>query len=161
MATQSSPLTKINKNTFVEGYWSLTPTAKSLYPFPVNSGQVVSKDFIIKLDQILNILFDHLNQNPFSNKSFPLNSEMTSVVRPEADRPRSPERVWMTIRHVQYLGLSNCRLCGKTNGSSEYIIEEGKTKWIIPQGLMHYYQDHRVQPSQEFHDMIMNIDLKN
>ena len=45
---------------------------------------------------------------------------------------------------VSYRGSSNCRLCGKLNGWHELEIIRGSTKWIIPEGYVHYLEDHRV-----------------
>jgi hypothetical protein len=44
----------------------------------------------------------------------------------------------------QYRGWSNCRLCGKQNGSKELEIIRGDTKYRIPEGYVHYLEDHRV-----------------
>lgn len=58
----------------------------------------------------------------------------------------------------QCLGLSHCRLCDKlNNGSKEYTIENDNIIFVYPQGLLHYYLDHNVQPSNEFYNFIMSI----
>lgn len=44
----------------------------------------------------------------------------------------------------QYRGWSNCRLCGKQNGSKELEIIRGDTKYRIPEGYVHYLEDHHV-----------------
>lgn len=44
----------------------------------------------------------------------------------------------------QYRGWSNCRLCGKQNGSKELEIIRGDTKYRIPEGYLHYLEDHHV-----------------
>jgi hypothetical protein len=44
----------------------------------------------------------------------------------------------------QYRGWSNCRLCGKTNGSKELEIIRGAIKYRIPEGYVHYLEDHHV-----------------
>lgn len=45
---------------------------------------------------------------------------------------------------IGYRGWSNCRLCGKINGSRELEIIRGDTKWVIPEGYVHYLEEHRV-----------------
>ncbi len=56
-------------------------------------------------------------------------------------------------------GFSYCRLCNKMdNGAKEYSLpskEYGEVKW--PEGLLHYYKDHRVIPSEEFYNFIKNV----
>jgi len=82
---------------------------------------------------------------------------------------------------VSYLGYSTCRICGKENGNAEYNLclnkchglqciyskkyEDGVAEdcsnriecrhYIFPSGLLHYYRDHHVLPSEEFYDFIM------
>lgn len=43
-----------------------------------------------------------------------------------------------------YRGWSNCRLCGKPNGTRELEIISGDTKYKIPEGYLHYLEDHHV-----------------
>lgn len=50
-------------------------------------------------------------------------------------------------------GFSPCRLCNKTNGSEEYHLTIKNTKYIIPEGYLHYVKDHFVPLSQNFHDL--------
>lgn len=38
-------------------------------------------------------------------------------------------------------GSSVCRLCGKLNGSSEFVFKN----MVVPEGLKHYIVDHRVK----------------
>lgn len=47
-----------------------------------------------------------------------------------------------------YMGLSNCRLCGRTNGSVE--LTDGAFLW--PEGLAHYVHAHSVRLPQRFID---------
>jgi hypothetical protein len=49
------------------------------------------------------------------------------------------------------LGFSNCRMCGKTNGSAEYT--DGTYVW--PEGLSHYVRDHAVRLPTEVVDYIL------
>ena len=50
----------------------------------------------------------------------------------------------MTGSWVSYRGWSNCRLCGKMNGSKELEIMSDGTRYRIPQGYLHYLEDHQV-----------------
>ena len=42
-------------------------------------------------------------------------------------------------------GMSNCRVCGKMNGSTE--MTDGEYVW--PEGLAHYVRDHSVRPPSD------------
>lgn len=44
----------------------------------------------------------------------------------------------------------------KMNGSREYRLKKDGVTFKFPEGLIHYYEDHMVQPSDEFYDFIMN-----
>lgn len=48
-------------------------------------------------------------------------------------------------RKVFYRGYSNCRICNKLNGSAEFDIVVENTKFIIPEGYLHYIEDHNVE----------------
>ncbi len=50
-----------------------------------------------------------------------------------------------------YNGPSNCRICHKTNGSTEFNLGD----WSWPEGLRHYIEDHNVKPSDDFIAFIM------
>lgn len=47
-------------------------------------------------------------------------------------------------RMISYRGWSVCRLCGKRNGSRELEIIVGNTKYRIPEGYVHYLEQHSV-----------------
>lgn len=53
-----------------------------------------------------------------------------------------------------YRGWSNCRLCGKMNGSKELEIIRGGTKYRIPEGYLHYLEDHAVGYAPELRDAL-------
>lgn len=53
-------------------------------------------------------------------------------------------------------GFDYCRLCNKMNGASEYSFKKDGITFTFPIDLLHYYEDHNVQPSDEFYDFIMN-----
>ena len=66
---------------------------------------------------------------------------------PELDREIFADYLDSGILVRQYLGLSDCRICGITNGSAE--LTDGRFVW--PTGLSHYVRDHsvRLPPSIE------------
>lgn len=43
-----------------------------------------------------------------------------------------------------YRGWSTCRICGKHNGTKELEIIRGRIKYCIPEGYVHYLEDHNV-----------------
>lgn len=49
-----------------------------------------------------------------------------------------------------YMGLSRCRMCGKSNGS----VELSDLVYVWPEGLAHYVSEHNVRPSAEFMDHV-------
>lgn len=75
-----------------------------------------------------------------------------------ATNPRWAKRFAKWLREVQvrarkrsFKGWSTCRICGHSNGSSEFSYK-GVT-W--PSGLMHYIVDHNVKPSDQFIQFII------
>lgn len=58
---------------------------------------------------------------------------------------------------THYCGFSTCRICDKGNGSSEYKLSNGDISFKFPEGLIHYYKDHNVQPSEQFYHFIMKL----
>lgn len=51
---------------------------------------------------------------------------------------------------VQWRGSSNCRLCGKSNGSTC----KGDDIYIFPSGFAHYVEEHDVKPPRTFIDHV-------
>lgn len=47
---------------------------------------------------------------------------------------------------ASWRGWSSCRMCGKKNGS----ICQGDDKYVWPEGLAHYVEEHGVRPPDEF-----------
>lgn len=66
-----------------------------------------------------------------------------------AKRNRYEDR-YPDARVVQYKGMSQCRLCGQSNGSKEFTL--GGFTW--PEGYRHYLDEHRVEPDPEFKQFI-------
>ena len=59
---------------------------------------------------------------------------------------------------VYYRGFSPCRLCDyKYNGAKEYKFTLDGITYRYPEGLLHYYEKHNVQPSKEFYDVVMKL----
>lgn len=130
------PLTKINDNEFIEGYWItgywceetnkwIENIDNTNYPKPESSNESISEEFIDKLKQLFNSEFTHSNINCSS-----------------------------------FMGYSECRLCGCCNGNSEYKLKnQDNITFTVPEGIIHYYKEHNVQPSKEFYDFVMNFNL--
>lgn len=56
-----------------------------------------------------------------------------------------------------YFGSSVCRICECSNGSREFILTNDGTTFRVPNGVLHYYKDHNVQPSLEFYNFILKF----
>jgi hypothetical protein len=59
------------------------------------------------------------------------------------------------MERAAYKGSSNCRICGRINGSTD--LSDGV--WVWPKGFVHYVIDHYVKPPQEFIDHCMKSRL--
>ena len=55
-------------------------------------------------------------------------------------------------------GVSSCRLCGKNNGMSTYIVPNDGITYVWPSGYMHYLKDHNVIASDGFRQFIEGLD---
>lgn len=53
---------------------------------------------------------------------------------------------------MDYMGFSTCRLCGCTNGASEFELHG----WVWPEGFKHYVADHNVRPTKEFEAFVLS-----
>jgi hypothetical protein len=51
---------------------------------------------------------------------------------------------------IRYRGWSNCRVCGRSNGSDTFHAKG----WQWPSGFVHYVRDHNVKPSADFIAMV-------
>jgi len=124
---------KLSDKDFVEGYWKNDTDCKN-YQLPVDSGKEVNEEFLQNLERVIII-----------------SAQRREVV---LEKKRN-----IVVQFVDYMGYSNCRLCQKENGSGEYIIVHDGVKYRFPEGIVHYYKEHRVQPSHEFQELIMNLEL--
>jgi len=61
------------------------------------------------------------------------------------------EDLEVTSFHMDFMGYSRCRLCGRDNGASEFKA----SGWIWPEGYRHYIADHGVRPSVGFEEFIL------
>lgn len=133
------PLTKEN-DIFIEGYWQCN--LKNLnysdkYPFPKQETMKIDNIFLDKLKNIFNVI-EETTEDKYSNDKY------------------SNCDGWNTC--VSNLGSSYCRLCKKDNGNIEYKLLYDGIKFIVPSGIIHYYEDHNVHPSNEFYNFIINYD---
>ena len=62
-----------------------------------------------------------------------------------------------TIKIEHFDGYSECRLCDDDTGSRTYHCTVNGVTWSFPDGLIHYYREHKVQPSKEFYMFIMGL----
>lgn len=68
-------------------------------------------------------------------------NKVVKALRKAIEAAKEPNR---TSRVIARKGSSICRVCGHRNGSCELEIVKGRTKYIIPEGYLHYLQDHGV-----------------
>jgi hypothetical protein len=57
---------------------------------------------------------------------------------------------------THYKGFSDCRICNRSNGRSEFTYQD----WTWPVGLRHYIAHHNVRPSLAFQEFILNEELE-
>lgn len=129
----SYPFTQLEPNKYAEGYWASGYEAGQQtqnLPTPIDSGINVDIGFLTKLTAIENLAKTKYKTNgvPFLNAK---------------------------LCYSQFMGYSPCRLCKSNNGSGETSIFYKNTADVVfPEGLLHYYITHRVQPSREFVNII-------
>lgn len=51
-----------------------------------------------------------------------------------------------------YKGWSDCRICERKNGSSEFLFG----KYIVPSGYRHYIEKHNIEPPLYFYLYVIN-----
>jgi hypothetical protein len=56
-----------------------------------------------------------------------------------------------TSGHMDWMGYSICRLCGRSNGASDYKAG----RWIWPEGYRHYISEHLIRPSADFEAFVL------
>ena len=93
-------------------------------------------------------------QSVYTDKLYPFpksTTEKVDVAFIEALQ-KTTDNIANNITH--YCGFSSCRLCKSHNGNKEYSITKNGILFRYPEGLIHYYTEHNVQPSKEFYDFI-------
>lgn len=60
------------------------------------------------------------------------------------------KNIFIKAPQESYFGFSKCRFCHKENGCSEYLLIKENIKYIVPDGYLHYLEEHNVHPSEEF-----------
>lgn len=56
-------------------------------------------------------------------------------------------------REEGYMGWSDCRVCGRRNGTHDYF----HGPWRFPEGYGHYVVDHCVKPPREFIEYALQV----
>ena len=137
----STPLTRLTKSHFIEGYWKESqpeswppPCAWMLPPFLPRATWPDYPEF-----------------EPFRGLPHPV-PQGSGVDAAFLDKLATVE---LYAYRVGFLGHSECRLCDKTeNGCGEYSIKSGDLTFTFPEGLRHYYEEHNLHPSPEFRDFV-------
>lgn len=101
---------------------------QNMYPMPLPSDTNVDEKFLARLKQYMMDVDLAKNNFDYHNRS----------------------------HIVIFKGQSTCRLCNVKNGDSEYYFNKQNMWFRVPSGLCHYYEVHKVQPSNEFFDFIMS-----
>lgn len=88
------------------------------------------------------------------SKNYPLPIETKDPVSEEwiTKLEKVTNSVFVTTQKC--LGYSKCRVCNKDNGSQEHFLHFNGTSFRYPEGILHYYKKHGVQPSTKFTDII-------
>ncbi|AYV76218.1 MAG: hypothetical protein Terrestrivirus5_40 [Terrestrivirus sp.] len=144
------PLTKVSDTEYIEGYWydDVSDSKETrTYPFPKpEPNKQINEQFMSKLETIIE------NANSFKHYGmFGYDESKNDEMKEMADG--------IKIKFTNFMGGSHCRLCEQMIGSDEGIIVKNDIKYRFPSGIIHYYKDHDVQPSEEFNNLIMSIDI--
>ena len=62
--------------------------------------------------------------------------------------------------HERYRGFSICRCCGHANGSGEYRMETFEKVYVWPSGLIHYLEEHNIEPPEELRELTEIFEVK-
>lgn len=57
---------------------------------------------------------------------------------------------------IPYNKLDVCRLCMKTLGNKEFVLQKNDITFRFYDSILHYHMRHNVHPSKEFYHFIMN-----
>lgn len=138
------PLTIVGENKYIEGYWFEEDSYKGKhYPFPKSTDIKVNDGFLQKLKNIM----DKCKCNQCDGLGFDESG---------SDCEHCQES---NYKYTKYLGFSSCRICNEHNGIAEYTIIDNGIEFTFPSGILHYYEDHNVQPSTKFYDFVMKLKI--
>jgi hypothetical protein len=128
------PLTKIREGHYVEGYWYAGTDAEVSL---VVDGQKLTCDM--------------------REYQLPFPKQTETAVNEKFLQKLLEVQTAPSCKKEDYFGFSGCRLCHKANGGTEYSVTNNGQTFTFPSGLIHYYEEHNVQPSKEFYDFIMAL----
>lgn len=149
------PLTQLNENTFVEGYWeSVSPECVDFeYSDSDTSDSEASEQDKKSTNRNYSQIFNRciLQKNKLQTYPYPLGTNE------KVDKKflKKFKKVTEFAEFDNFKGTSWCRICNEPNGSGEYTINYRGKIYKYPEGLEHYYVEHNVKPSDEFKEAIM------
>jgi hypothetical protein len=118
---------------YIEGYWNNNTLKGIKLPYPIETNEEVPKNFLKKLEKLEDVIMDNNDNNILKE--------------------------YRKIEFLQTKGYSRCRICNERNGSCEYVFTYRNKKYRFPEGLRHYYENHNVQPTNEFYNTVMNYNI--
>jgi hypothetical protein len=62
------------------------------------------------------------------------------------------DRIEEIAESMDWMGYSDCRLCGQPNGASEFQAEH----WVWPEGYRHYITEHMIRPTADFETFVLS-----
>jgi hypothetical protein len=62
------------------------------------------------------------------------------------------DRIEEAAQCMDWMGYSACRLCGQSNGASEFRAG----RWVWPEGYRHYITEHLVRPTADFEAFVLS-----
>lgn len=87
--------------------------------------------------------------------------EIKGLPWPKVELTRCDETLISKLKQIfaqadqkSYFGSSECRICGQSNGCLEYWLNQDQVTYVVPEGYLHYLEQHNVHPSREFIDFI-------
>ena len=119
-----------------------------------NSENVVNNYPLTKVSE--NVFIEgYWYENTFINQKYP--SPLSSTIPVDEIFINKLKTLIKTTQFIDWLGPSMCRLCNKSVGNKEYESVRNNITFRFPEGIVHYYIEHNVKPSNEFYDFVMTI----
>lgn len=146
------PLTKINDNNFIEGYWTEGYYVES--PIYMSGSSNKNKNENFDFEE-----FDGFWMKD-ENSKYPYPKSENESISDEFINKLKTVFEYVNDHNViitHYMDFSQCRMCGVYNGRKEYRITKDNISFIVPDGIIHYYETHNIHPSKEFYDFIMDF----